>query len=218
MLKTNDISIGLTIGLVQSILGHPLDTVKTLLQNGQSFRGLRLFSYYRGVAYPTTASLVFNGTVFPIYNRLQLKNKNAYVSGAMAGVLIAPIDYAFDIGKIRRQTLTRGSLHFRGMTLSCTRTVIAMGLYFGVYTDLTHLYGPLIAGAAAGLANWTVTYPMDLISTRQIAGNLRIRDAIEGNLFKGYIPCALRAVVVNGATFYVYEKLKEYRDTDQMTK
>jgi len=204
MLKTNDISIGLTIGLVQSILGHPLDTVKTLLQNGQSFRGLRLLSYYRGVAYPTAASLVFNGTTFPIFNRLQLKNKNAYMSGAMAGVLIAPIDYAFDIGKIRRQTLTRGSLHFRGMTLSCTRTVIAMGLA----SLLTHVYGSLIAGAAAGLANWTVTYPMDLISTRQIAGNLRIRDAMEGNLFKGYMPCALRAVVVNSATFYVYEKLK----------
>jgi len=30
---------------------------------------------------------------------------------------IAPIDYAFDVGKIRRQTLTEVPLHFKGVTL-----------------------------------------------------------------------------------------------------
>jgi len=29
-----------------------------------------------------------------------------------------------------------------------------------------------------------------------------------GGLWKGYLPCAIRAVLVNSATFYVYEKLK----------
>jgi len=204
----NDIGIGLTIGLVQSCIGHPLDTMKTLLQNGQSFRGLRPLAYYRGVAYPTMASLVFNATTFPIFTKMRVNN-NAYLSGAIAGVLIAPIDFAFDVGKIRRQTLTTTPLHSKGMTLSCMRTVVAMGLYFGVYSDLTQQYGPLLAGAASGLVNWTVTYPLDIVSTRQIAGNLRIRDAIGGNLFRGYLPCALRAIIVNSATFYVYEKLKD---------
>lgn len=203
----NDIGIGLTIGLVQSGLGHPLDTVKTLLQNGQSFRGLRPLAYYRGVMYPTMASLVFNATTFPIFTKMR-ENNNAYLSGAVAGVLIAPIDFAFDVGKIRRQTLTTTPLHSKGLTLSCVRTVVAMSLYFGVYSDLTQQYGPLLAGATAGLANWTVTYPLDIISTRQIAGNLRIREAMGGNLFRGYLPCALRSVIVNSATFYVYEKLK----------
>ena len=181
----NDIGIGLTIGLVQSGLGHPLDTVKTLLQNGQSFRGLRPLAYYRGVMYPTMASLVFNATTFPIFTKMRVNN-NAYLSGAIAGVLIAPIDFAFDVGKIRRQTLTTTPLHSKGMTLSCVRTVVAMSLYFGVYSDLTQQYGPLLAGATAGLANWTVTYPLDIISTRQIAGNLCIREAMGGNLFRGY--------------------------------
>lgn len=203
----NDFGVGLAIGLVQSGLGHPLDTVKTLLQNGQSFRGLRPLAYYRGVAFPTVASLVFNGTAFPIFGKMHSKT-NAYVAGAVAGLAIAPIDYAFDVGKIRRQTLATTALHFRGMALSCSRTIVAMSVYFGVYFDLTDQYGPLVAGAAAGLANWTVTYPLDLVSTRQIAQNLRIRDAVSGNLFKGYLPCAVRAVLVNSVTFYVYEKLK----------
>ena len=202
--------VGGVIGLVQAGIGHPFDTAKTLLQNGQSFRKLRPFEYYRGVAYPTAASLAFNVVTFPMFDYLQVKtNNNAYISGAIAGIAIAPIDYAFDIGKIRRQTLTRVPLHLNGATLRCLRTIIAQSVYFGVYFDITHTTGPLIAGAAAGLANWTITYPLDIVSTRQIAGNLLIREAMGGGLWKGYLPCAIRAILVNSATFYVYEKLKK---------
>ena len=206
----HDFFIGGVIGLVQAGIGHPFDTVKTLLQNGQSFRNLRPIEYYRGVAYPTAASLAFNVTTFSMFDHLQAKtNNNAYLSGAIAGIAIAPIDYAFDIGKIRRQTLTRVPLHLNGATLRCLRTIIAQSVYFGVYFDLTQTLGPLVAGAAAGLANWTVTYPLDIVSTRQIAGNLPIREAIHGGLWRGYLPCAIRAIIVNSATFYVYEKLKK---------
>ena len=206
----HDFLIGGVIGLVQAGIGHPFDTVKTLLQNGQSFRDLKPLQYYRGVAYPTAASLAFNVTTFPIFSYMQPKtNQNAYISGAVAGVAIAPIDYAFDVGKIRRQTLTNVPLHFRGVTLTCARTVMAMSVYFGVYYDLTTHTGPLLAGAAAGLANWTFTYPLDIVSTRQIAGRLKIRDALHGGMWNGYLPCAIRAIVVNSATFYVYEKLKK---------
>tara|TARA_B110001450_G_scaffold214095_1_gene206759 strand:- start:3219 stop:3866 length:648 start_codon:yes stop_codon:yes gene_type:complete len=208
--KMHDFFIGGIIGLVQAGIGHPFDTAKTLLQNGQSFRNLRPLEYYRGVAYPTVASLAFNVITFPMFGKLQAKtNNNAYLSGAIAGIAIAPIDYAFDVGKIRRQTLSKVPLHLKGITLSCLRTVIAQSVYFGVYFDLTQTTGPLIAGAAAGLANWTITYPLDIVSTRQIAGNLLIREAIHGGLWRGYLPCAVRAVLVNSATFYVYEKLKK---------
>ena len=203
----HDFLVGGVIGLVQAGIGHPFDTVKTLLQNGQTFRNLRPLQYYRGVTYPTCASLVFNLTTFPVFARMQPKTKhNAYVSGAVAGAVIAPIDYAFDVGKIRRQTLSNVPMHFKGVSLSCMRTVLAMGVYFGVYFDLTTTTGPLFAGAAAGLANWTLTYPLDVVSTRQIAGALRIREAVRGGVWKGYLPCAVRAILVNSATFYVYEK------------
>ena len=209
----HDFFIGGVIGLVQAGIGHPFDTVKTLLQNGQSIRNLRPLEFYRGVAYPTAASLAFNVTTFPMFARMQPKTNNAYLSGAIAGAIIAPIDYAFDVGKIRRQTLTTVPMHLKGATLSCTRTVLAMGVYFGVYFDLTQTTGPLVAGAAAGLANWTLTYPLDIVSTRQIAGNLLIREALHGGLWRGYLPCAMRAILVNSATFYVYEKLKKDNST-----
>ena len=86
-----------------------------------------------------------------------------------------------------------------------------MAAYFGVYFDAAPICGPLMAGAMAGLANWTLTYPMDVVSTRQIAGNLRVRDALRGGFWVGYWPCAARAVLVNSATFYTYETLKNYK-------
>ena len=205
----HDVGVGLVIGLVQSTIGHPFDTAKTLLQNGQTFRNLKPLSYYRGVAYPTAASLAFNVTTFPVFSWMQSKTKNAYLSGAVAGIAVAPIDYAFDIGKIRRQTLVSGPLHFRGMPLRCARTIIASSVYFGVYCDLTQQLGPLLSGAAAGLANWTITYPIDVISTRQIAQNIYVKEAMIGSLWIGYLPCAMRAILVNSATFYTYEMLKQ---------
>jgi len=72
------------------------------------------------VAYPTAASLAFNATTFPIFAQMQLKtNNNAYLSGAIAGAVIAPIDYAFDVGKIRRQTLTIVPMHLKGSRTFC---------------------------------------------------------------------------------------------------
>ena len=67
----------------------------------------------------------------------------------------------------------------------------------------------MISGGIAGLLNWTFTYPIDVIRTRQMANNISIKKAInQGNLWKGYSACAMRAIIVNSASFYVYEKSK----------
>ena len=43
-------------------------------------------------------------------------------------------------------------------------------VYFGTYKSLRkEEYNPMISGAAAGLVNWTTTYPIDVIHARQIA-------------------------------------------------
>ena len=205
----HDVSVGLVIGMLQSLVGLPLDTVKILLQNGQPFRSLRPLQLYRGVSYPTVASLVFNAVTFPVFSHLRRLRYNPYASGALAGVSIAPINFAFNIGKIRRQTLTSVPLHAKGMGCSFARSVLSMAVYFGVYSDLAPVCGALTAGGIAGLANWTLTYPLDVVATRQIAGRLSVRLALSsGPLMRGYLPCAVRAVVVNSATFYVYELLQ----------
>ena len=87
-----------------------------------------------------------------------------------------------------------------------------MTVYFVTYKSLRkEEYNPMISGAAAGVVNWTATYPIDVIHARQIAQHISIKQAInQGNLWKGFPVCATRAVVVNGATFSVYEKVKKW--------
>ena len=71
----------------------------------------------------------------------------------------------------------------------------------------------MVAGALAGLANWTMTYPFDIVKSRQIAQGLTIKEAINiGNLWKGYPVCATRAVIVNAVNFWTYETVKKYLD------
>ena len=92
------------------------------------------------------------------------------------------------------------------------RESIAFGIYFKTFEECKENdIHPFFGGAAAGLANWTATYPIDSIRSRQLAYKCTIMDAIKkGNLWNGYIPCVVRAVTVNSVGFYVYDKLKKY--------
>lgn len=199
-----DIVVGATIGLVQTVAGHPLDTVKTLMQNGQHYRGLNLWQLYRGCAYPAAASIAFNAVAFPVFGRAL--DENPYRAGFLAGLAVSPIEYGFGVGKIRRQTLAAGPLHLKGVTMSTLRTTGAMTAYFGVYSDTKDTVGALAAGGLAGFANWTLTYPFDVLATRQIAENMTIRQAWRsGPIWRGYLPCILRAVLVNSLSFKLYD-------------
>ena len=201
-----DILLGAGIGTVQVAIGHPFDTVKTLLQNGQSVRNLKLKYFYRGWTWPIMASAGFNAVAFPTYHITKDKIKNNYVAGFVSGFVVAPIEYGFIAAKIRQQTLTSVPWHCKGFTMVTLRTSIAMSVYFGIYEDFKKDIGPFNAGAIAGLANWTLTYPFDTISTRQIASKISIRQAINnGNLMRGYLPCAIRALLVNGVSFKIYD-------------
>ncbi len=204
-----DIFSGLVIGVLQSAIGHPFDTAKTLLQNGQNIKTLTPLQLYRGAIYPTIASIAYNGIAFQVFDCAYDKHQNPFIAGALSGIAVGPVDFAFNVGKIRKQTLTNIPIHTKGFVASYTRNIIASTLYFGVYFNTTDHVGSLAAGACAGLANWTATYPLDVISTRQVAQGLCFRDACYGSLWNGYAACALRAVLVNSATFYCYEWLKK---------
>ena len=207
-----DIFIGGTIGLSQVLVGHPLDTLKTMVQNGHGYRHLGWREYYRGCTYPAVASIFFNALVFPIFECTNQKTGSPYISGFLAGSLAAPVEYLFDVGKIRRQMLVEMPWHFNGMSARMLRTTAATCVYFGVYFDTKDIAGPFMAGAAAGIANWTLTYPLDIISARQIAQKLTCTQAMKmGSLWAGYVPCAVRAVLVNGVSFKLYDELNKKR-------
>ena len=54
----------LCAGLIQAIVGHPIDTAKVFIQNNIKLRGLTIKDYYKGFKYPLLLSLIINGTIF----------------------------------------------------------------------------------------------------------------------------------------------------------
>ena len=110
------------------------------------------------------SSTLFNMMVFPVYERTIPYTQNNWISGALSGMMVSPIVYVFDMGKITQQT--KQSLDFakivynKGKYAAFTRETSAMSVYFGSYHECRHRgWNPLIAGGTAGLVNWTLTYP-----------------------------------------------------------
>ena len=212
----SDFFAGACVGTSQALIGHPFDTVKVLIQNKRRWFGLPLKNYYRGWRFPLASGTIFNCTVFPIYERTLPYTHSSILSGSIAGMIVAPAVFFFEIGKIRRQTKQplslRTYLPSMGFRSTLTRETLAMSTYFGVYDYCRREgYPALVSGGLAGLANWTSTYPIDVVKCRQIAQNITVREALrQKNLWKGYPVCALRAIVVNAVNFWVYETVKKY--------
>lgn len=208
-----DVIAGVFAGIAQTTVGFPLDTIKVRLQNQKSWKLKNPLMYYRGAAYPLTSSILFNGFVFSAFERsLPYTNSNV-LSGLMSGFVISPMLFCFDVGKIKRQTnqkfLFEHIFQTKGLPITFLRESCAMSIYFGSYFSLRETMHPLFAGGIAGLLNWTLTYPLDIVRSRQIAQNISIQKAIsQGEMWKGYLPCAIRAILVNGACFYVYEGVR----------
>ena len=202
------------VGLAQIGVGHPFDTSLTLIQNKRKWWGLPIKSYYRGWKFPMTSSIVFNATVFPVVERTQQYTGSVFLSGLLAGVCVAPFMYCFEYGKIRKQTqqpvTINGLLNNSGRLAMLSREMVAMSSYFGMYNYMRdNNYHVLLSGGMAGLANWTLTYPIEVVKNRQLAQNISIRQALsQRNIWKGYPICATRAVLVNAVNFWTYETVK----------
>jgi hypothetical protein len=215
----SDIISAFGVGISETIIGHPFNTAKVLVQNNKKWYGLPLKQYYRGVRYPLMSGTFFNMMVFPIKERTYQYTNSYFLSGILAGIIVTPQIYFIDTFTIKRQTNQPVSLSMfkgaKGFQMTMTREMLALSLYFGTYhwmrDDLK--YNSLIAGGAAGLSNWTASYPLDVIRSRQIAQRITIKEAIKmGNFWKGFPIAASRSVIVNAMSFTVFERLKNYID------
>jgi hypothetical protein len=204
------------VGVAQISIGHPFDTTKILMQNNRKWFGLPFRNYYRGWRFPLCSAVILNSITFPTVERTKLYTHNSFLSGCIAGIAITPIVFCFDVGKIRQQTkqsvTIKTILNTRGRYSTFARETLASSVYFGSYFTCRDFgWHPLLSGGIAGLCNWTLTYPIDVIKSRQMAQNLTIKQALNmGNLWRGYPICATRAVIVNAIDFWVYESVKKY--------
>lgn len=213
----NEIIPGFAGGIAQTVVGHPLDTIKVLIQNKYPLKNLKIRDVYRGWRYPMVMSTLFNSVVFPINQEINKYTDNHYISGFISGMIVSPIAYTFDVGKIKQQTNQKIQLSdfykTRGLFSTTLRESLGISLYFGPYHYCKNEYNmdSFFAGGIAGLTNWTLTYPIDVIRSRQIAQNISFKEAFhQKNLLGGYSICLMRAAIVNASTFKVYDITKRY--------
>lgn len=207
---------GAISGVAQTMIGHPFDTYKVMMQNNSfTFNKILKTNPFVGIRYPMFSSVISCSLTFGIHNNL--KNNyglNDTISGFISGAVIAPIVFISDNAKIRRQLGQKMNMSInqlinqQGKIASFWRESIAFSAYFYSFNYCKNELdiNPFISGGIAGITNWTVTYPFDIIRSRQIANNITIYEAYKlGKLWSGYLPCAIRAVKVNAVGFYVFE-------------
>ena len=207
----NDLFTGITCGIVQVIVGHPLDTIKTLSQNNINWKKLNFKNYYRGAKYQLPYSITKNGIIFPSYTFAKRYTNSDFTAGLFSGLMATPTQYIFDVAKIKRQTNKKLDLKTfienKGKIAVLNREVLAMGIYFKSYKYFKEKnYNSSISGGISGFLTWLITYPFDVIRSRQISQNIKMIHAIKfGNLYKGLTPCLIRSIITNSAVWTVYE-------------
>jgi len=206
---------GCISGIVQTIIGYPLDTLKILKQNNKILDKIGIRRLYSGISMPLIQTPLICGISFYIDEIINQNINNHWISGCISGIISSIILCPCEYYKINLQQNKKKIINikticgsYRNISYVICREGPAMGIYFGTYYELKKNEFPLyISGGIAGCTSWFFTYPLDTIKSR-IQGNIcnTINQSIKmGNLFTGLNYCLLRAFIVNSVGFTSYE-------------
>ena len=221
----NDFLNGIIVGIVQTLSGHPFDTLKVLKQTSSkkiNYKTLGIRNIYRGMLYPMIGSGIYNSVQFGSYQYIQTKIDNNIIAGLSAGFLAGIILCPIDVLKIKKQINNTKKVNiFRSLHISCIRESLSTLIYFESYYKSIQYLGEkneknsFLSGGIAGVLSWFFIYPIDIVKIRiQSYQCHSIQNAIQyGNLWNGITFCLVRAFIVNGSGFVAYNKLtNEYTD------
>jgi len=190
---------GIASGIAQTILGHPLDTIKVKLQNNYNFNYSILKStkistkIFNGITPVLLSNSLLTGIQFYSY-----KHYSPLMVGFISATLTTPIEYY----KIQKQMHGKYPKKIpNGFGITFLRELIGLNSYFILQEYLEKPYGIFISGGIAGSTSWLLTYQIDTIKTRIQAGDSFINAYNKGNFNKGITFCLLRAFLVNSFGF-----------------
>lgn len=212
---------GAFIGMTQTLIGYPLDTIKTMKQNNQIIKinGSNIVRLYQGIKYPLCMSIGFNSGVFGMYSIFLNNGMTHESSGFLAGGIMGILSNPFEYYKVNSQVGNKFKYldMWRGSNYTFCRESIAHGFYFSSYNYLTETIKltPFLSGGISGCISWTITYPIDTMKTiKQSTSNLKISHIIkmvknrEIQIWNGFFTCQIRAFIVNGVSFVMYDYFK----------
>jgi hypothetical protein len=214
----NEYIAGGTAGLTQVIIGYPLDTIKTNLQSGfKNTQSLTIKQLLKGIKYPLYSSVISNIAFFGNYDLLYKYTNSTWISGAITGAIGSIVLNPFEIRKVRQQYVNQpGKLRgyssiYGGLSYTIYRESIANAFYFSIYHYMHNSgYNSFIAGGFAGINSWFWTYPLDVIKTRkQLNISLTFLQCVKiGGLWNGLGIALIRGFIVNGSSFWIYDRIK----------
>ena len=227
---------GFIAGGVQTILGHPFDTLKTrmqiyklplisILQKMVKKEGIK--SFYKGSLTPMVSGCIQNSIVFTSENYFQKYIKNNFFTGFLAGTLSSFVVSPAELIKCQIQNnmdkhitimdacklMKRKKINlYCGLELTMIRDSFGLGTYFGSYNYLQKKQNnPFFNGGIAGVLSWIVSYPFDVIKTKKQITNQSYRYILSNinskQLVRGLNIVIIRSFIVNAGIFYTYETL-----------
>lgn len=233
-----DLAIANAVGVAQTLVGFPLDIIKTRLQAQQRAHIKRACT--AGLGWTLASNAVTCSLFFPYYDIVSKDVLRCATLGALSGVVVN----IFEVGKVQSQTGTKSCAKTllktphvwrAGMMWTVLREAIACPTYFQTYERLHMPAGAFVAGGIAGIASWTVTYPIDTLKTRAQASSDTTRKSPSdvptkspmpfgikvwsetaniwapysmSTMWRGYPFAVARAFLVNGVGFMIYDALK----------
>ncbi|KAJ1457812.1 mitochondrial carrier domain-containing protein [Pelagophyceae sp. CCMP2097] len=230
-------------GAAAVFVAHPFDSIKVRLQSGATTGLFR--SLFAGVAAPLATVTPVWSFSYCAYAASQRSLEEApllvrdAVCGALCGVVIAAATCSSDVVKVHAQNQRTGALsaardlyraHGAKMLLHGSGpTALHLGtsqaIFFVVYEHLLRRWAPAgaggldwrpaVAGGVAGVLEWTICLPLDVVKTRHMLGPLGasyestvrtvFAEAGWRGFYRGYLPVLLRAVPVNTSAFFIIE-------------
>jgi hypothetical protein len=207
---------GISVGVTQTLIGHPFDTIKTRLQNNLSFKSTNISFYYKGGLSQFSYAATKNSIIFPSFYYAKNHTDSNILAGVFAGICAFPAQYFFDTIKIKKQTNEKLTIKSffdnKGKISTAMKESVGMAFYFSSYHYFKDYdLHPVISGGLSGIFCWLGSYPLDVIKSRQISKNISFNEAVKmGKFYKGIVPCLMRACLVNSAVWTVVEKIKSY--------
>jgi hypothetical protein len=226
---------GMIAGVNAILISHPIDTIKTNIQEKKPI-DFKFRSLYRGLMAPLLGVGLEKAIVFGTYEAAMKKTNNHAISGGIAGLSASFIVTPFERVKIllqTNQTITNSMITpkflYQGWSATLYRESPGFAIYFSTYNALKNAKGgseislidSFTYGAIAGSTSWLFIYPQDRIKTHIQALKDRnlgfiggfqeiLKDGGYRGFYRGFHFALMRAIPLHATAFMTYELCKKY--------